>query len=202
MPKPKAVIFDIGNVLIHWQPERFYDAVCGALRRRKLFETVDLHAMNDKIDRGADFKATVYQTAEENPAFAPEIRLWHDRWIEIASPSINPSVKAAQDLHDQGIRTMILSNIGRETYDIAARHYAFLHDFDDHFISGDLGTIKPEPRIFEIVEQETGIAPDRLFFIDDRSENVSSARERRWQAHQFEGFAGLQRALGAVGLTV
>ncbi len=202
MPKPKAVVFDIGNVLINWQPEKFYDDVCGVDRRRQMFETVDLHGMNDKIDRGADFRETVYQAARQYPDFASEIRLWHDRWIEIANPAIESSVELARRLRELGVRMMILSNIGRETYDIAAKHYAFLNDFDDHFISGHLGTIKPEPRIFEIVEQETGIAPEHLFFIDDRAENVSAARERRWQAHQFEGFKGLQRALGEVGVTV
>ena len=55
----EAVIFDIGNVLIEWQPERFYDAEIGEERRRALFETVDLHGMNDRVDRGHDFKETI-----------------------------------------------------------------------------------------------------------------------------------------------
>lgn len=76
----EAVIFDIGNVLIRWQPELFYDAEIGEARRRTLFETVDLHAMNEAVDSGASFKTTVYSTAEKHPEFAKEIRLWHDRW--------------------------------------------------------------------------------------------------------------------------
>ena len=80
----KAVVFDIGNVLIEWQPERFYDSVIGADRRREMFGSVDLHGMNDKVDMGHHFTETVYACAEEYPAWRDEIRMWHDRWIEMA----------------------------------------------------------------------------------------------------------------------
>ncbi|MFP4045334.1 MAG: HAD family phosphatase, partial [Rhodosalinus sp.] len=86
--QPHAVIFDIGNVLIEWQPERFYDAEIGEARRRAMFAAVDLHGMNDEVDRGADFRETIYATAERHPEFRDEIRMWHDRWIELAQPVI------------------------------------------------------------------------------------------------------------------
>ena len=62
--QPKAVIFDIGNVLIEWQPERFYDAVIGTERRREMFDAVDLHGMNDRVDKGAHFTETIYAVAD------------------------------------------------------------------------------------------------------------------------------------------
>ena len=93
MMQPQAVIFDIGNVLIEWQPERFYDAEIGEARRRKMFETVDLHGMNDQVDRGHHFTETVYGTAEQHPEWRDEIRMWHDRWLEMATPVIPHSVR-------------------------------------------------------------------------------------------------------------
>ena len=67
--RPQAVIFDIGNVLIEWHPERFFDQQIGLQRRQALFAAVDLHAMNDHVDRGADFRQTVYDCADQHPEF-------------------------------------------------------------------------------------------------------------------------------------
>ncbi|MEO8530241.1 MAG: HAD family phosphatase, partial [Deltaproteobacteria bacterium] len=81
-----AVIFDIGNVLVEWQPENYYDKVYGVERRKRLFAEVDLHAMNLAVDAGADWKSSVYACAEANPDWRIEIRDWHDNWIKLAAP--------------------------------------------------------------------------------------------------------------------
>ena len=86
-----AVILDIGNVLIEWQPERFYDAKIGITQRKRVFAAVDLHAMNDVVDRGGPFKETIYAWAENYPEFKTEICMWHDHWIEMATPAIDLS---------------------------------------------------------------------------------------------------------------
>ena len=78
-----AVVFDIGNVLIEWNPERFYDATIGEDRRRALFDAVDLHQINDRVDRGEHFRTVIYEAAETYPDWTAEIRMWHDNWIDI-----------------------------------------------------------------------------------------------------------------------
>ena len=99
----QAVIFDIGNVLIEWQPERFYDAVIGKERRRAFFDTLDLHAMNDDVDRGAPFRERIYAEAENHPAWRDEIRMWHDRWSDMATPAIDHSVRLLRALRARGV---------------------------------------------------------------------------------------------------
>ena len=94
----QAVIFDIGNVLIEWQPERYYDRVYGRPRRMVLFDAVDLHGMNDRVDRGEGFRDVIYDTAERPPEFRTEIRDWHDRWLELAGPQIDHSVRLLRAL--------------------------------------------------------------------------------------------------------
>lgn len=197
MTRPGAVVFDIGNVLIEWQPERFYDRAIGPGARARMFAEVDLHGMNEAVDRGAPFLETVYATAARHPAWEAEIRLWHDSWIEMAAPVIAHSVRLLQAVKARGVPVFALTNFGDDTFRIAEPHYLFLKDFDRAFVSGRLKVTKPDPAIYAIVEAETGLAPAALLFTDDRAENIDMARARGWATHHFDGPAGLAARLVA-----
>lgn len=197
---PEAVIFDIGNVLIEWQPERFYDRTIGEARRREMFAAVDLHAMNDKVDLGQNFTDTIYATAEDYPDWRAEIRMWHDHWIELASPAIDHSVRLLRALRAKGVPVYSLTNFGIESFDYAATQYDFLSEFDKDFISGHMKVIKPDPEIYRMVEDGSGHAPFGLLFTDDRADNIAAAAERGWQTHLFEGPQGWADRLVSAGL--
>lgn len=196
----KAVIFDIGNVLIEWQPERFYDREIGETARREMFAEVDLHAMNDRVDLGQNWRKTVYECAESYPAHKEAIRLWHDRWIELASPIIPHSVRLLRNLRAKGIPVFALTNFGIESFDYAESMYRFLEEFDRRYISGHMGLIKPDPAIYAAVEADCGFAPTELLFTDDRLDNVEAARLRGWQVHHFDGPDGWAGRLVAENL--
>ncbi|MBC2834482.1 HAD-IA family hydrolase [Paragemmobacter straminiformis] len=197
---PEAVIFDIGNVLTRWQPEAFYDRVIGEERRRALFAAVDLHGMNDLVDAGAAFRETVHDWAARHPDWAAEIRLWHDRWVELASPRIDGSIALQRALRAKGVPVFALTNFGRDTFEHALPLMDFLRDFDRLYVSGRMGVIKPDPRIYAMVETDCGIAPGRLLFTDDRADNITAAARRGWRTHQFESWQGWARRLVAEGL--
>ena len=197
---PEAVIFDIGNVLTRWQPEAFYDRVIGEDRRRALFAEVDLHRMNDIVDEGALFRETIYDWADRTPHWQAEIRLWYDRWIELASPRIDGSIRLQRALRAKGVPVFALTNFGRYSFAEAVPKMDFLQDFDRRYVSGEMGVIKPDPRIYEMVEQDCGIAPDRLLFTDDRADNITAAARRGWRTHQFESWLGWAARLVAEGL--
>lgn len=198
--QPLAVIFDIGNVLTCWQPEAFYDRVIGSARRRALFDAVDLHGMNDLVDAGAAPRATVYQWAERYRDWGPEIRMWYDRWIELASPRIEGSIALQRALRAKGVPVFALTNFGRDTFEEALPKMDFLHDFDRLYVSGRMGVIKPDPQIYAMVEADCGIAANRLLFVDDKAENIAAAARRGWRTHQFESWQGWGRRLVAEGL--
>ncbi len=200
MTKPEAVVFDIGNVLIGWQPERFYDGIMSIEERKCMFSSVDLHAMNDCIDGGGAFRETIYKTAQEYPEYQKQIELWHGNWLDLASPAIDQNVEISRSLRSAGIETIILSNIGTETYKLSEQWYPFLAEFDQHFISGHMEAIKSEPSIYEMVEQNCGIPADRLLFTDDRLENIEAAQARGWQGHHFQGIEGWAKLLVDLGL--
>ncbi|SFD86453.1 2-haloacid dehalogenase [Sulfitobacter brevis] len=198
--KPEAVIFDIGNVLIEWNPERFYDAQIGPDRRRAMFAAVDLHAMNDRVDSGEHFRDTIYAVAEATPDWADEIRLWHDRWIDMAAPEISHSVRLMRALQARGVLVFSLTNFGIQSYDHAATHYPFLRAFDRDYISGHMGVIKPDPAIFAALEADCGVAPEALIFTDDRADNIAAAAKRGWHTHHFTGPQGWADRLVTEGL--
>ena len=198
--QPEAVIFDIGNVLTCWQPEAFYDRVIGEDRRRALFAAVDLHQMNALVDEGALFRETIYEWADRHPDWAVEVRMWYDRWIELASPRIEGSIALLRALRAKGVPVFALTNFGSYSYDEARTKLDFLNEFDREYVSGRLFVSKPDPRIYEIVEADCGIAPDRLLFADDRADNITAAARRGWRTHQFESWQGWAQRLVAEGL--
>jgi 2-haloacid dehalogenase len=186
----KAVIFDIGNVLIEWQPERFFDAKIGEDRRRAMFAAIDLHGINDEVDRGANFRDTIYAAADAHPAWRDEVRMWHDHWIALAAPEIPQSVRILRNLRAKGIPVFALSNFGIQTFAIAEPVYPFLAEFDRRYISGHMGVIKPDVEIYERLEADCGLDPASLLFTDDRIDNIDVAAARGWQTHLFAGPQG------------
>ncbi|MEY8116714.1 HAD family hydrolase [Falsihalocynthiibacter sp. BN13B15] len=196
----EAVVFDIGNVLIEWQPERYYDATYGEARRREMFAAVDLHAMNDRIDRGEPFRETIYAAAEELPEFRVEIRDWFDNWIKMASPAIPHSVRLLRTLRAKGVPVFALSNFGIESFAYAETQYPFLKEFDRRYISGHMRVIKPTAEIYELLEADCGVAPEALLFADDRVDNIKAAAARGWKTHLFTEPTGWAESLVSHGV--
>ena len=195
-----AVVFDIGNVLIEWQPERYYDSIVGKERRRALFDAIDLHAMNDRVDRGEMLRDVAYETAEQHPEFREDIRRWHDDWIKMASPAIPHSVRLLRALRTKGVPVFALTNFGKDTFAHAQTEYDFLSEFDRSYVSGHMEVIKPETEIYQMLEDDCAVAPERLLFADDRQENIDAAQSRGWQVHLFESPQGWADRLVAEGM--
>jgi 2-haloacid dehalogenase len=196
----EAVVFDIGNVLVGWQPEGFYDQVIGMERRQRLFAEVDLYTMNAAVDAGAPLQATVYACADRHPDWAAEIRLWHDRWSDMLYPRIEGSIALLRALRRSGVPVFALTNFGRDTYEVARASLDVLNEFDREYVSGRLGVMKPDPQIYALVEADCGVAPGGLLFADDKAENIAAAAARGWQVHHFTTWEGWAAELVAAGL--
>ncbi len=197
---PDAVVFDVGNVLVAWDPEGYYDRSIGRIARTRLFREVALHEMNARIDAGAPWHDTVVETAEENPRWRRDILSWRDSWDEMIGPVIEDSAALLAALRRRDVPVFALTNFGRETFDRARELFPVLRQFDGAVVSGHVGVLKPDPGIYRLFEDRSGLAPERLLYTDDRPENVAAAAERGWQTHLFEGPRGLGRRLVAEGL--
>jgi len=200
---PRAVIFDVGNVLVQWRPERVYERlVPDAAARAALFARVDFDAMNLRGDRDGRLADEVAALAARHPDDAPEIIAWHDCWAEMFSPPIAGSFALLAALKAGGVRVVALTNFAADTWERAGEIYPALRDFDDAVVSGRERAVKPEPRIYDILEARTGLLGADLFFTDDRADNIAAAAARGWRTHLFEGAEGLAAALRAQHLPV
>lgn len=197
---PDAVVFDIGNVLVGWDPEGYYDRAIGRVARTRLFREVPLHEMNARIDAGAPWHETVAETAEAHPRWRRDILSWRDHWDDMFGPPDEGSIALLRALRGRDVPVFALTNFGRETFDRARDLYPVLREFDGAVVSGHVGVLKPDPAIYRIFEERSGLPPERLFYTDDRPENVEAAAARGWRSHRFEGAAGLGRRLVAEGL--
>lgn len=200
MSRPQAVIFDIGNVLIGWQPEAVYDAAIGRPRREAFFAAVPIHAANLEIDRGAPFRPTLEALADAHPEWRAEVMMWHDDWHRMVQPVIPQSVRLLRALRSRGVPVFALTNFGVETFSIARGMFDFLNEFDRAYVSGRLRLIKPDPAIYAVVEADSGLAGADLIFADDRPENIEAALARGWKGHLFDGPEAWARRLVAEGL--
>jgi 2-haloacid dehalogenase len=173
----EAVIFDIGNVLIEWQPERYYDATIGEDRRRAMFAEVDLHGMNDRVDLGEGFRDVIYETAEAYPHGAPRSATGTttgSSWPPLPSPF--GAADAA--LRAKGVPVFALTNFGIESFAYAQTQYDFLNEFDRPYVSGHMRVIKPDPASTRWWRRIAACPGGSLLFADDRADNIDAARAR------------------------
>lgn len=196
----KAVVFDIGNVLVTWQPEVFFDRQIGADRRTAMFADTGILRVNEEIDNGAPFHPTIETLALRNPQWQAELILWRDRWAELLLPVIDGSVALLYALKARGVPVYALTNFGRETFQIAREAFPFLRDFDGAWVSAELGVMKPDAAIYQILEADSGLCGADLIFTDDKPENVDAAAARGWKGHLFTGWQGWAQRLVDEGL--
>ena len=200
-PAIDSVIFDLGGVLIDWNPRHLY---------RKLFD--DEAAMESFLaevwngewsrqhDAGRPFAEMLAELCARHPRHADHIRAFHERWPETMAGAIDDSVSVLGELRARGLPLYALSNFSAETFPHARRRFAFLEWFDGLVISGEVGLLKPDPRIYRLLFERFGIDPGRGLFIDDVADNVAGAQAVGLSALRFSTPEALRRDLAGLAL--
>ena len=198
---PKAVLFDIGNVVVRWEPSALYSKIFPdpAERDRFLAEVCTM-TWHGETDRGMTFADNIRRLSEQHPQHADAITAWWDRWPEMFTGNIVETESVIEDLHARGVPMFGLSNMSVEAWPgVRAMSPVFAH-FRDTIISGAEGTIKPEARIFEIVCERSGLRPQDFLFVDDNAPNIAAARALGFHVHHFTDHAALRPDLERYGL--
>ncbi|MEO9901331.1 HAD family phosphatase [Nisaea sp.] len=188
-----AVLFDVGNVLIEWDPRHLY---------RTIFVQDDGFADEDRVtwflteictmdwhvqhDLGRSPEEQIATLAPRHPEHEDLIRAFYERFQEMIPGAIEPMVAAKQHMKATGTRVYGLTNFGVETFDDTRRRFDFLNDFEDVVVSGAERMKKPDPAIFKLCIDRFNIAPERTLFIDDSVANIDSARTLGFETHLFD----------------
>lgn len=194
------VVFDIGNVLLRWNPRNLYRKTFDDEARMERFLATAL-AMDfvAHTDTAPDFAAAVEARAKAFPEFAAELRLFHERWIETLGGPIDENVALLRRLKLAGRPVHALSNFATDKFALARERHDFLNAFDVAVISGHVGAVKPEARIYEILFERVGAEPKDLLFIDDSHANVRAAAALGMATIHFRPGVDLERELEARG---
>jgi HAD superfamily hydrolase (TIGR01509 family) len=150
-------------------------------------------------DIAADFSKAVAERAKAFPEFAHELHLFDERWVETIGGPIEENVTLLRRLKAAGRPVYALSNFATVKFAIARKMFDFLNDFDHAVISGHVGAVKPDRRIFEILFEQVGKRPQELVFVDDSLNNVEAARALGMPAIHFHRGVDLKSELAARG---
>jgi 2-haloacid dehalogenase len=198
----EIIIFDLGGVLIDWNPRHLY---------RKIFKTEDeitwfldnicTSEWNDKQDAGRSFEEATSELINQHPEWKEPITAWYTRWQETISGPIHETVEILKKVKaSNGLRLYALTNWSAETFPWALENFDFLHWFEGIVVSGLEKTRKPFPEFYQILFDRFKIDPAKAVFIDDNIKNIEGAKKVGLQTIHFQSAQQLSDQLILLGV--
>ena len=200
MPAPIPV-FDVGNVLIRWDPRNLYrKLIADEAEREDFLARICSPEWNLEMDRGRAFAEGVAERVALFPQHEALIRAFDERWLETLDGAVEETVAILEELRAAGVKTYAITNFSREKFALTRTRYPFLGGFEGIIVSAHERLLKPDPRIYALLCERHGLAPADCIFIDDNLANVEGARALDMQGHHFKTAAELRADLRRQGL--
>ena len=200
-PIVQAVVWDLGGVLIDWDPRYLYRSLFDDEAAMEVFlATVCTPEWNRAQDAGRPWAEAVEELASRHPDRRDLITAYWERWHETLGDAIAPTVAILDELRCDSVRLVALTNWSGETFPIARPRFPFLDWFEGIVVSGDERLAKPDPRIFELVLTRYRLDRATTLFIDDSQENVRAAADLGLIAIRYLDAETLRRDLRGFGL--
>ena len=197
----KAVVFDVGRVLFDWQLRALFEKLIADEDELNWFlanvVTEDWHFEHD---RGRPLAEMVPQRIAQFPSYEEHLNAYQTRFNETIPGPVAGTHEIVGELHQAGVPLFCLTNFGHEFWAGFRPEHALFDLFSDIIVSGTEKVAKPDPRIYEIVEERSGRRGEDLFFTDDNPANIEAALARGWQAHLFTDATSLRTRLQGAGL--
>lgn len=195
--KIDTVIFDLGGVLIDWNPRHLYRKIFSTEEEITWFlENICTHEWNEKQDAGRSFDEATEELVAKFPAHETAIRAWYGRWQETIGGAVHETVDILRELKNSGThRLYALTNWSAQTFPWALDNFEFLHWFEGIVVSGVEKTRKPFPHFYKILFDRYQINPANAIFIDDNLSNLAGAKEVGLAALHFQSPARLREDL-------
>ncbi|WP_406873806.1 HAD family phosphatase [Aminobacter sp. P9b] len=201
MSEIRHIVYDIGKVLIHYDPDiPFSRIIPDPVERRWFFDTVCTSEWNIEQDRGRTWQEAEALLVAEFPEHENKIRAFRQHWHEMVPHAYDDSVALMEGLVDAGHDVTMLTNWASDTFREARGRFPFLERPRGVTVSGDVGLIKPDRRIYDLHVASFGLDPKAALFIDDSQKNVNAAIEAGWQAVLFTNAKTLEADLERLGI--
>ncbi len=199
----RHIVFDIGKVLVHYDPDiPFSRIIPDPAERRWFFDNVCTSAWNIEQDRGRSWEEAEALLVAEHPAHADNIRAFRRHWHEMVPHAYDDSVALLERLVAGGHDVTMLTNWAADTFSEARARFPFLEKPRGITVSGEIGLIKPDRAIYDHHATSFGLEPSAALFIDDSQKNVDGAMAAGWQAVLFTDARALERDLAARGIRI
>lgn len=206
-PNPvDVVVFDLGNVLISWDPLPAVAAAVGERRAARFLadETFDFAAWNHAQDAGRPWDRAEAAAVASHPQYEQEILAYRANFAQSLRGPVTGTVELLRELHAADVPLVALTNWSQELFPAALERFDFLDLFEDIIVSGEEGVAKPDPEIFQVlaerIQHHCGL--EDAVFIDDSLANVQAALRAGLDAIPFVGAADLRSDLLVRGLPV
>jgi 2-haloacid dehalogenase len=202
MNPPTVPVFDLGNVMIGWDPRALFRKIFpDDPGRMEWFLThVCSPAWNLEQDRGRGFAEAAEILVRRHPDYADAIGAYHARWSETVLGEIPGTVALFRDLKRRGHAVYAITNWNQDTFRATRSQFAFLEELDGIVVSGEEGVVKPDAAIFHLFLSRYRLRAEDCLFIDDNAHNVEGAKAVGMQAVRFESPERLAADLGLYGL--
>jgi len=172
-----AVVFDVGGVLVDWNPRNLYRTIFSdETEMERFLGEVCTPAWHRQHDLGVPFEATAPPLIAAHPDYEREIRAWGARFAEMFRGPIEGSVAVLRALRSGGVPTYAATNYAADAWSAARERWRFLNELDGALVSGEVGLAKPDPAFFVRLAERFGLEPGSTLFVDDSTENVEAAR--------------------------
>ena len=197
-----AIVFDLGNVLIGWDPRQLFEKVFDHDQEQinYFFDNVCTTEWNEQQDAGRPIAEAIQERVALFPDYEPSIRAYYDRWIETITGPIEGTVEILDELKGEGYYLCALSNWSAETIPLVIDKYSFFGQFEEMVISGRVKTKKPDLKIYKILLERIGRPADQCLFIDDSQKNIDAADQLGFDTIHFESPTQLRSELNKRGL--
>ena len=203
--KIDTIVFDLGGVLIDWNPAYVYKEVFNGDQQKVdwFLNTICTSAWNVEQDAGRSFKDATQLLVDQYPEYEEWIRIYYDRWEDMLGGAIPETVSILDNLKKNNSHSLYaLTNWSAEGFPVALERYDFLQHFKGIIVSGEEKTRKPYPKIYEILLDRYQINPHQSIFIDDNFENIKAAEKFGINGIHFESAKQLQVDLIKFGSSI
>lgn len=177
--KIDAIIFDLGGVLIDWNPEYLFNKIFDDEEKKNYFlENICTGGWNEEQDAGRPIKQATENLVAQHPEWKEHIEAYYGRWEEMLAGPIQETVNIFRELKEKDVyKFYALTNWSGELFPIALQKYDFLHWFDGRVVSGDEKMRKPFPEFYQLIIDRYSLQPAHTLFIDDNLRNIKAAEK-------------------------